>query len=167
MRNTRIGVEAVEIRVRKFLRFDEQMPVLRAARSQRCKRLSRQNLWYACGENIQGFVRSKALRGRRQFEQTRTVIRRVDGLHPFSAIGCEIGERHRAAERARLRYDGARDLAAVENAATVLLQQPERMRERGIAKHLPFTRPSTVDVPRTHRIRIELRAAASKRERVG
>ena len=94
----------IQIGVRQFFRFNQQVPVLRVLGTERCQRLPGRPMRYAGLQNIQDLERRPGLRGGRQFENVVTMIRSARRLDPFSSVARKmltaIGTRLRTMDQA-------------------------------------------------------------------
>ena len=157
---------------RQLLGLDKQVQYLGIGRAQRGERLTRGRYRHARFENVEHLVGGPGLRWRRQREHVITVIARTRRSDPFTAVVCEILQRHRATESIGLLYDRLRDFSLIEGTATLLLQDSKGLCEPRITVNLSGNWRATVDVPRCDRVRIQLtatlpRIARCPRHRVG
>ena len=162
-----ISIAAVDDRVHGLLRLDQRVPVERVGGPERGERLARIPFRHAGIEHVQRFDDPPRLRRRpRAHHGEPIVIRGGRRRDPLAFVVREIVERHRAAERVRLRHEGARHFAFVEDVAPLRLDQPERLRQIRVPEDRSRRRACAVDVEGLDGIRIHVLAATRERKRI-
>ena len=85
-------------------------------------------------------------------------------LLPLALVGCQIVERHRAADCRRFRDDRFGDGAAIKGIGPFRLEQSKGLGKIGIAVDLSRHRRLAVDIPGGDRVGVERRAAMLERQ---